>query len=53
MKDAWFFSVNTPSSQFSCTISQLQIFQLWLLQPLLQFLEADVLNFVAVFCFSR
>lgn len=53
VKDVWGFSVNAPSSQFSCTISQLQIFQLWLLQPLLQFLEADVLNFIAVFCFSR
>ena len=47
-----FFSFDTASSQFSCTISWLQIFQLWLLQSLRQFLEADVLNFVAVFCFS-
>lgn len=41
LKNAWGFSVSTASSQFSCTTSQLQIFQLWLLYPLLQFPEAE------------
>lgn len=42
-------SDNTASSQFSHTISQLKMFQHWLLRALLQFLEADVLNSVAGF----
>lgn len=42
-------SDNTASSHFSCTISQLEMFQHWLLHALLQFLEADVLNSVACF----
>lgn len=42
-------SDNTASSQFSHTISQLKMFQHWLLRALLHFLEADVLNSVAGF----
>lgn len=42
-------SDNRASSQFSHTISQLKMFQHWLLRALLHFLEADVLNSVAGF----
>lgn len=42
-------SESTASSWFSHTISQLKMFQHWLLCALLQFLEADVLNYVAGF----
>lgn len=42
-------SDNTASSHFSYTISQLEMFQHWLLHALLQFLEAGVLNSVARF----